>query len=210
MGEQSLAPGVMVYGRESVAAVKASGGRFVRGEAMRERRLTLIEVMVVVLVILVLAALLLPFIPKAHPHDDGRYGCMTHFKQLGVSLALYVDRFGRGKSYPPASGAAFWNTLRTVPTRATSMLPDNDDLFVCRTKGGSPSATRIDYTGPRSSWFPPANPQTATGRIIAADLPTNHDPAGKGDINVLFFDGHVETAQYGSALWDQAARDTEP
>lgn len=177
------------------------------------RGLTRTDVIAIVVILFLSGALVLVALVITVRSDslmERPKNCMNNFKQLGVSLSLYVDRFGSGRAYPAATGAAFWNVLRTVPTRATSMLPDNDGLFICKTKGGRPSPTRIDYTGPRASWFPPADEQQAANRIIAADLPTNHDPGGKGDINVLFFDGHVEKADYGSALWDQAARDTEP
>lgn len=177
---------------------------------MRERGLTLIEVVVVVVIIFILAVLLLPAVAQPRGRGGKKRDCVNNLKQLGTSMLLYVDRFGSGKSYPRGSGSAFWDALRNVPTPATSILLDNDGLFVCKMKGTNPSQTAMDYTGPRASWFPPADELKAASRLIAADLPTNHDPGGKGDINVLFFDGHVETAQYGTALWDQAARDTEP
>lgn len=172
-------------------------------------RFTLLQLLVVMGMLSVLVAIAVQFQVRSK-HGSGKCCCVGNLKQLGVSLALYVDRFGGGKEFPNAPGAAFWNLLRTVPAPPTSMLPDNDGLFVCMVKKGAPSPTRIDFTGPRVGSTFPVTDALGANRAIAADLPTNHSRDANDDVNVLLFDGHVEAAPFGSQFWQKAADDTQP
>ncbi|MBI3099549.1 MAG: hypothetical protein HYY93_15180 [Planctomycetes bacterium] len=171
-------------------------------------RLLILRASIVATVVITLTAILIQVKAKSE-HGDRRCCCIGNLKQLGVSLALYVDRFGAGRKFPDVPGRAFWNVLRTVPTPATSMLPDNDGLFLCLVKNSTPSPTRIDFTGPRRGATFPVTDALGPNRAIAADLPTNHSGTGVEDVNVLLFDGHVEPGEFGSQMWQKAAADTQ-
>jgi prepilin-type N-terminal cleavage/methylation domain-containing protein len=62
-----------------------------------QKGFTLIELLVVVAIIAILAALLLPALTRANAAAR-KTACINNFKQLGLSLRMYVDDFA---CYPP-------------------------------------------------------------------------------------------------------------
>ncbi|RMD76321.1 MAG: DUF1559 domain-containing protein, partial [Lentisphaerae bacterium] len=84
-----------------------------RKESLNKPRFTLIELLIVVTIITILAALLLPALSRARAMAR-QVKCSSHLKQLGVALALYADDY-EGVQYGAASPSYsssyrhFWN-----------------------------------------------------------------------------------------------------
>ncbi len=178
---------------------------------MRNRRgFTLIELLVVIAIIGILAAILLPALQRARKQAM-KTDCKNNLVELGRYVTMYQDKFGGGRSYPPAAGQTFLNTLRNTPTTTTSIARGNDGLFVCRLTGNAPSPTNVDYRQPGAgipggrvsdSFTQPMWP-------IVCDRPQNHDISSQDDMNILTFCGSVIGANPGSPEWTMAMNYTQ-
>ena len=114
---------------------------------------------------------------------------------------MYVSKYGSDRLYPPAAEERFWNTLRNRPSPSEAIARGNDGLFVCRVLSTRPAPTALDYREPRGQIL---DGLTNPAWPIACDRPTNHDPAGQDDMNVVFFSGSVSAATAGSPEWTMA------
>jgi len=183
--------------------------------------ITLTEVILVVLVIAVVAALLLPALARQR-EDARRLRCRENLSLLAKSVLSYTlgggdNRFfacplGRGQQVGTYNGAEWLAALYW-----TGRVPD-PDLFLCPStldtnakgkdigykkandRGGVFGSQTISYAG---MWWKSVT--TRTGGAIRDDFPPdepmacddtqggiNHGNATNGGMNVVFLDNHVE------------------
>ena len=155
--------------------------------------LSLVEVLVIIVIIGILAALLLPALSCRSPHSRSKRDCTNNLKQLGTYIALYKDRYGQR---PPPGCPRYLDTLRTAGGTA-AVAYGQDAIFVCKVLGTKPSPTAHDYRCANyvcTDEIYPTQPQ-------AADRITNHSPNGDDDINVLLYDGSVQSGAPGNQHW---------
>jgi prepilin-type N-terminal cleavage/methylation domain-containing protein len=165
---------------------------------------TLIELLVVIGIITILAGLVLPNILRAMT-TTRKLQCQNNLRALYHGIFQYDINF---RGYPQGDdyrGSKFWEVLRTVPTPESSILVEDQGAgahkyFVCPLAGTSPGPGVCDYRGPDYD----AGLRTKGAAVLGADKDTNHDPEGKGDINILFFGGRIDSYRPDSSEWAEA------
>src|SRR5688500_18944615 len=106
---------------------------------------TLVELLVVIVIIGILAALLLPAITRAIKRARVT-SCANNLRQLWTLQTTYMSQFGgRMKAMPTSEGTAFWSALTT--TVPPLVDPSEMEVFLCPVKG-EPQIGEIDYFGP--------------------------------------------------------------
>jgi prepilin-type N-terminal cleavage/methylation domain-containing protein/prepilin-type processing-associated H-X9-DG protein len=153
------------------------------------RGFTLIELLVVIAIIGILAALLLPAL-NAVRRNAKKTDCLNNLNGIGKAIMIYEDR---NKAYPDGTSTTFLDNLRAGAGGAVQ-----DAQFVCKLTGNTAGPGITDYRGPAQR----VTDQFPASTAIVGDRTSCH--GSKEDINVLYFDGHVEKAPFDSALWRDA------
>ena len=162
---------------------------------------TLVELLVVIVIIGILAALLLPAIARAIRNAKVT-GCVNNLAQLWKMQHNYMVQYGgSAKAMPVETGGQFWLKL----TNIVPPLIDNTlkDAFACQVKATPPGSGATDYRGPNG------NVNTfADGDPVGADKVGNHG-ANEGG-NVVRKSGDVQTVSENDPIWIDASSKTAP
>jgi prepilin-type N-terminal cleavage/methylation domain-containing protein len=148
---------------------------------------TLVELLVVIVIIGILAALLLPAITRAIRRARVT-SCANNLRQMWTLQTTYMSQFGgRMKAMSSFEGQAFWQALTTT---SPPMLDAGElEVFLCPVKG-DPRPGEIDYFGPGKS----VN-RLSGGDPVGCDDPENHQEGsstgGDASGNVLRKSGDV-------------------
>lgn len=148
------------------------------------KKFTLLELLVVVAIIGILAAMLLPVLGVAR-EKARRISCAGNLKQLGMAIMMYAD--DHNGVLPAPLWASDFNEM------LNEKYVEDLNAFVCPTaEGPSGHGTYYGYRGKGKS-FSDGNSSTTQ---LMKDNTYNHtekNDAREYYINYLYMDGHVDS-----------------
>ena len=175
------------------------------------RRISLVEVILIVAALLVLVGLLLPMFSKAR-EKPARTPCSGNLKQIGLATQMYsgdyagylmnVNPWGYGDTANPRTGN--WQPLGVIQYTADT----DSKVWTC------PSVTndRSDCDSSNYQYYGSGlkdDNEAAMSTVIGFDASGNH-PDDQW-MNALFMDGHVEGAKPdGTKGWNRNTRPERP
>ena len=163
---------------------------------------TLVELLVVIVIIGILAALLLPQVARAI-RNTRVTACATNLRSLWQSQMNYAAQNGKAfKMMPTETGGAFWLKLQEGPRPMIDRL----EVFFCPLAGDEMARGQTSYRGP----FMNVNKMEDKDPVGADKcLPTNNHGAGQGG-NVLTKMGDVREYSEDEDMWKEAEVKTVP
>jgi prepilin-type N-terminal cleavage/methylation domain-containing protein len=160
---------------------------------------TLVEILVVIVIIGILAALLLPQIPRAIRHNCSTR-CASNLRSLMQAQFNYSALYTRPQGLMPSeTGGDFWLKLQRTPKPIVGRY----EIFFCPLSGDEIVPGQTSYRGPAMN----VN-KLDDSDPIAADKEGNHGPGDGG--NVLSKTGDISEFKETDALWLRARVTTKP
>ncbi len=151
---------------------------------------TLIEMLVVIAIISILAALLIPAVQKAR-EAAARTQCANNLKQMGIALHSYLDRNARFPTSGEGVNAAGTGTAFDLQSTFTHILPfvEGSDLYdrydMSRPYNGSPGNIAVAQQV-IPTYLCPSNPvRPANGRDSLGYGYCDYMPIAYCDINII-------------------------
>lgn len=153
---------------------------------MKKFRLTLIEVIVVVGVCFLLAAIFLPVI-HMRKESSKKIACVGNLKNIGLSFRMYSNVYG--EAFPDKNGRTGLQML------AYTGFLENTQVYVCPSTEKRVPDTSFIASNSTYCYAGGLTEGNSVDSALGGDSANNHDFYGQ----LLFVDGHVKG--YAGASW---------